>query len=286
MINYLSEAQVNEAPGWAWLPMIYLASYDNQDQVATGVSVKVPDDYSNPESVNRILWWSFTGKSLQNTKKITYGNNDIVFTQGKYQTKYYADIGLKRNYPDFSLWQVATIQSKWNDLINIDPYVNFGGVGCYPSPGDYDGDGYDDRAVQCGNMWKIAYTGSIYPINYNQKATITLDGKQQTLSETFRLITEPLSQDPLPGYVYPGGVSFKDIKEIFATVNYLCPTVKPTGNTPPCDLLTMIPAPVGPYFPQCVDAVKKTYAADTCTNSAKKVTCEQMRVKQAQCVYQ
>jgi hypothetical protein len=57
------------------------------------------------------------------------------------------------------------------------------------------------------------------------------------------------------------------------------------SNTPPCTLLNMQPAPTSPYFPQCVDAVKKQYAKDPCLNPNAKVACETLHIQQAQCVY-
>ena len=286
-IQYLTDSQLTQAPAWAWLPGIYLGGYNYADTAEDPLMLKSPDGIG-PKMSNRLYWWIEENKELYLiSENKDYGDNDLVLSKARFQTKSYVDLGLKRQCVDSGFWSVATDQSYWDDIIYVDPYVDFGDLNCRPAPGDYDGDGYDDRAVQCGNTWNIAYTGSTYPININATInTVDCDGKPVKASQSFRSISEPASKNPLPGYVYPGGVSFKNMKDIFGTVNYLCPTVNPTGNTPPCSLQTMTPAPVGPYFPQCVDAVKKTYAADTCTDPAKKVTCEQMRIKQAQCIYQ
>ncbi len=98
------------------------------------------------------------------------------------------------------------------------------------------------------------------------------------VNQTFRVVTHDPIQDPLPGFVYPGGVSYKEVKEIFSTINYMCPTVAGNDSTPPCTMLNMIAAPIGPYFPQCVDAIRKQYPADTCTTPSKQISCETLRL--------
>jgi hypothetical protein len=214
------------------------------------------------------------------------------------QTKIVADLGIKKRFSgskgEVWLWQLATDNSNWEDLIYVDPYVNFGGLDCRPIPGDYDGDGYDDRAVMCADgEWRIAFSGSKYPKNNQEKdggtVTIPVDGKAETVTvnKVYRKIIHPVvPQDALPGFVYPGGVSYKETKAIFETVSYLCPTIAPNGNTPPCSLMTMSPAPVSPYFPQCVDAMRKLYKTDPCADPAQKVACETLHIQQAQCVWE
>lgn len=127
-------------------------------------------------------------------------------------------------------------------------------------------------------------------MNLKNTATITIteaDGskKQVAVSDIYRKLNHGQKpSDPLPGFVYPGGISFKEEKEIFETVNYLCPTLAPSGNNAPCSLVTMTPAPVSPYFPQCANKVRKQYVVDPCTTT-NKVACETMHIQQAGCVY-
>jgi hypothetical protein len=287
VINYLSEAQLNEAPAWAWLPLVFLQPYSYSDTSGITWRMKSPDDIPTVDQAKRVMVWSYANKKLFLLEGKDYGTNENIYTRAQFQTKSGADLGMKQQCYQNGFWSIATNWSSWDEIIYIDPFVDFGDVNCRVIPGDYDGDGYDDRAVQCGDIWKIAYTGSKYPINSNTTISATdCGGKSVKASQKFRIMTEPQTQGPLPGYVYPGGITFKETKEIFAAVNYLCPTVATNGNTPPCTLLNMSPAPINPYFPQCVDTVKKTYSSDVCTNSAKKVACETMRIQQAQCVWQ
>jgi hypothetical protein len=150
--------------------------------------------------------------------------------------------------------------------------LNFGGANCRSIPADYDGDTILDRATLCdAGEFRIAYSG--YGDN---KFSMGADG--------LRHVQEMPVQQPLPAYVYPGGVSFQDIKAIFETVDYLCPTVAPGPSG--CTIDTMSPIPIGPYFPQCVDAVNKQYTSDPCADPLQKVACEVKRIQQAQCVWQ
>lgn len=284
-IQYLSDIQLAEAPAWAWLPAIYTGSADWKE--GTAIVFKSPDSLSDPKKSNQLL---LLGQGEQTLLSLN-GNyssydNSVFLAQGRFQTKLGIDLGIKQHIQNHALWPVALYESKWEDLVYIDPFGDFGDVNCLPIPADYDGDGYEDRAVQCSNKWKIAYTGSLYPINLNQVITILIDGKQTKISESFRVIEEPATESPLPGYVYPGGVTFKETKAMFETAYYLCSMTYPNGNTPPCSLLTMKPAPISPYFPQCVDKVKKSYTTDPCNNPNLKVYCEEMHIKEASCAYE
>ncbi|PIR20978.1 MAG: hypothetical protein COV45_03695 [Deltaproteobacteria bacterium CG11_big_fil_rev_8_21_14_0_20_47_16] len=290
---------ISDVPAWAFLPVVYPGTYSlyqNKSNSGSGFRLKIPDSVVS-EDTNRLIG-SFYGESgwtlLDNVNR---GDNANYFMQARFLTTYHADLGTKArsdpNNNDIWLWQISHDSKDWDDQIYVNPYINFDGVNCRPIPGDYDGDGYDDRAVLCNNgEWRISYTSTKYPVNMNLKntATITIteaDGskKQVAVSDIYRKLNHGQKpSDPLPGFVYPGGISFKEEKEIFETVNYLCPTLAPSGNNAPCSLVTMTPAPVSPYFPQCANKVRKQYVVDPCTTT-NKVACETMHIQQAGCVY-
>lgn len=249
-IKYLVDAQLSEAPAWAWLPAVYLSSYNNDQPTGTRIIVKSPDGITNPTSPNRILTWDTNSQTLSKIGDIDYGSNAGIIMQGKFQTKSHTDLGIKQSNPTYGEWLVATNQSDWSDLININAYQNFGDAHCIPIPADYDGDDYDDRAVQCGDTWKIDYTGSKFPTNSNKQTTIILDGKQVTMYEISRTINLQKTKDPLPGYVYPGGVSYQKLYDMYKNYNFLCIL----GSGLPkftCDITNVIP-PISPYLPQCI----------------------------------
>lgn len=249
-IKYLTDIQLAEAPAWAWLPAVY-SSYGNLEEQGTIIAIKSPDGLSDPKKSNQMLIMGVGNQILFNLEgDYSAFDNSIILMQGKFQTKTYTDIGIKKSDPTFGAWFVASSQSNWIDMIEIDAHQNFGDAHCLPIPADYDGDGYDDRAVQCGADWKINYSGSKYPINTNKQIAITWEGKQIILSESFRTMTLPTTQEPLPGYVYPGGVSYQKLYEMYKNYNFLCIL----GSGPPkftCDISHAMP-PISPYLPQCI----------------------------------
>ncbi len=264
-VPFLTAQQLQQAPGWAYAPVgaPYYA-----DAKTTNIFYIIPDTLNNAGIV-----MGSAPPDFANTEAIEAGNGieagsliapltiDIVW-------KLVGDDGA--NLPTFRNSTTGQWSLKWVEGIGwVQDTLNFGGITCRSIPADYDGDGFADRATLCDSgEFRIAYTGKKFSVN----------------ADGLRHIQEVSAQQPLPAFVYPGGVSFQDIKAIFETVMYLCPTVAPGPSG--CTIDTMVPIPIGPYFPQCVDAVNKQYTSDPCASPLKKVDCEVKHIKQAQCVWQ
>jgi hypothetical protein len=166
-----------------------------------------------------------------------YGKNDTYFTIAAYDGENgCGSFGLKNN--DGS-WNLAYC-SAWDILESPTPSSGYGDINCRPIPADYDGDGKDDRAVQCGTDWKIAYSSDT----------------------SFRDVTLGQALDPLPSYVYPGGITYQDVVYLF---NYYKANLNcDNGKCHPDNNISDVVPPIGPYFAQCVKywAPKADYCWD------------------------
>ncbi len=267
-VPFLTAQQLQQAPAWAYLPMgMPYNAVNDTGQGPTNIVFIVPDGLPNSGQTFVAFSPDFTFEPPE-TKFSPTGNATYIAPFPIQWNDGWSDgFGNVTTYKDSSSghWSTQWIEGKgW-----IQDSINFGDTNCRVIPADYDGDGSDDRAVLCdGGEYRIAYSGSKYSVS----------------SDGLRHIQEIPVQQPLPAFVYPGGVSLQDIKAIFETVDYLCPTVAPGPSG--CTIDTMSPIPIGPYFPQCVDAVNKQYTSDPCADPLKKVTCEVKHIQQAQCVWQ
>jgi hypothetical protein len=159
-----------------------------------------------------------------------YMDNSTFLTVLKNNKTHIDSIGLK---DDDGNWKMIaegmTFWGLWGDnpqWLQTSPDGIFGDVLCRPIPADYDGDGLDDRAVQCGNDWVIAYSAS---------------------PGTSRNIQLDTALDPLPAFVYAGGVKYQEIVDLY---NYYKSSLGcPKGAN--CTIFDA-PPPVGPYFAECL----------------------------------
>ena len=219
-VAYLTDEQLAQAPGWAYIPIDFIDPSGN----GYWIEIKGPDGIS---SENKDI-----GFDMSDDENVVWGawggdlDNDVFMIGASY---YYVshDIGLK------------TPDGKWNiidynitgDIITPQPNGIFGDINCRPTPADYDGDGLDDRAVQCGTTWKIAYSSDA--------------------AQGFREVELNDALDPVPAYVYPGGIKYQDTVDLY---NYYKGELGGTKDSTIFDA----PPPIGPYFAQCV----KTWALD------------------------
>ena len=223
-VKYLSDAQLEEAPGWAWFATLggffhkYLLS-------------KAPDGTNK----SNYLYYTYinNGDGTYGTQEINkyvsqFGSSDSYLTMAGFTSSNDLDqYGFKS--PDGQWSYLDGINWKYEPLISPEPQ-GFGDVLCRPIPADYDGDGKDDRAVQCETTWKIAYSS---------KPGVM---EEIELSDVI---------DPLPAYVYPGGIKYQDQTALF---NYY-KTELPCDDGQICDEVSTIfdvQPPIGPYFAECV----------------------------------
>ncbi|MBI2092383.1 MAG: hypothetical protein HYT75_05275 [Deltaproteobacteria bacterium] len=217
-VKYLTDEQLSQAPGWAWLAA---SGYVSSDVV---ILFKNPDGISTPNIVNYIYPDNPTYVVDINNFSDEYGGQDVFFIPARFQCKDCPD-NLTFKTTD-GIWKYTSNEDSWT----LDPLVasqnNFGDILCRPIPADYDGDGKDDMAVQCGATWKIEYSGN---------------------KEDLRVVELNDAIDPVPAYVYAGGIKYQDTVELY---NYY----KNQINCSPqqtCDIFDASP-PIGPYFAQCV----------------------------------
>jgi hypothetical protein len=212
-VKFLTDAQLAAAPGWAYLP---IAVEYNGD--AKNIVYKVPDGIPNGNQIKAIRYSDFMQDGIlynddwivEKTKSfttLTYDANDSYF------------IGTASSYSGYTIdITVFSSNGEWNVVeggygpyaANWNMYSFFEGpvwpeenTLCQPVIADYDGDGLDDIATKCPDQWKIAYysnTGSGMP------STLTLvDERNIDLQDNIA---------SLPPTIYPGGMSYQNIKEI------------------------------------------------------------------------
>lgn len=238
-VKYLTNGQLAQAPGWAWLPLTARVKWGID---ANSIIAKSPDGIFNG---NRLIQGDppdFTNIGVGNYPT-TYDNNSSYFIAGKFIYIDADDIAFKTNEDDVVLeinkgeWKIYKGADDidwglWGDEpIILAPNGVFNDVLCHPVPADYDGDGKDDRTVQCGNTWRIAYSSD----PSSQLTEYQLDQ----------------ASDPLPAYVYAGGMEYQVQLDLFDhyKTNLQC------GDLP-CDensTIHDVNPPIGPYFAQCVE---------------------------------
>ena len=216
-VKYLIDEQLVQAPGWAWLPI------PNNGFYGMIISYRAPDGTTD---AGKAFYAFETGPGIIESN---YNGNDYIpIVMGYYG---YDDIGEKS--PD-GHWQIQ--EDGWMGFEEPEPVGVYGDINCRPAPADYDGDKKDDRAVQCGTTWKIAYSSQ--PGNLSE---IDLD---QAI-------------DPLPAFAYPGGIKYQDTIDLY---NYYKDELGGIKESTIFDA----PPPIGPYFAQCVKywAPKASYCWD------------------------
>ncbi|MBI5299950.1 MAG: hypothetical protein HY877_06655, partial [Deltaproteobacteria bacterium] len=133
--KYLTDAQLAEAPGWA-----YLAVVGSREP-----TFKIPDGVSGAGE-----WWGLTlfpsGWQASKYDNLNFGGNEWIPMMGN-------DVGTKSKD---GIWK--ELNSNLWILIDLPPSGIFGGLECHPFSADYDGDGKSDRAVQCPSEFRIVQT--------------------------------------------------------------------------------------------------------------------------------
>ncbi|OGQ45388.1 MAG: hypothetical protein A3H42_02300 [Deltaproteobacteria bacterium RIFCSPLOWO2_02_FULL_46_8] len=180
-VNYLTPAQLAAAPGWA-----YLAVADHGD-----LSFKVPDSVSGAGQ-----WWGYS--ALYGGDWGTYGG--VYDLYGRFvQPDPNFSLGGNDQIPLIGDWPTTkSSQGIWTTL-EADGHLSqsdsiYGGLDCHPFMADYDGDGKQDRAVQCPNEFRIVQSSDNsvrhIPLAYNS------------------------SEFSMPGKIYVGGISYQTSQQI------------------------------------------------------------------------
>ncbi|MDO8526654.1 MAG: S8 family serine peptidase [Deltaproteobacteria bacterium] len=177
--HYLTDQQLNEAPGWAYLPV----EGRHAEWVGDGyryIQFKIPDGVTGAGSIVGV----FRSGTIADTTPPLFGGNEIIPLQGFYTGQY--DVKYTNGQ-----WKQGT--SVTGDWILETPLPNnvFGGNECHPFLTDCDNDDIDDRSVQCPTEFRIALssTGEVLhvPLGYNT------------------------NEFTLPGKPYYGGISYSDV---------------------------------------------------------------------------
>ncbi|PJA21208.1 MAG: hypothetical protein COX62_03030 [Deltaproteobacteria bacterium CG_4_10_14_0_2_um_filter_43_8] len=218
-LRYLSDEQLADAPGWAYLPVSV-----NQGSAEANISFKIPDTlasegklYWYPAAPTQPIdpdalpenWIEGLFNQLEGLPNI-FGGNDTIVVLTVYNIGNHidADIGMKSLEGS---WKV--FGQEVNDFIPANPDNIYGGAECSPIAADFDGDGYYERAVQCPDEWRIAFAdGQVktIPLSYNENDFV------------------------LPGRPYFGGISYERAQELIEVFQENFP------NTPPPLFVDMV----------------------------------------------
>ncbi|MBI2091658.1 MAG: hypothetical protein HYT75_01505 [Deltaproteobacteria bacterium] len=201
---------------------------------AKDIIIKSPDGISGENKISLILAPNFNemnGGSEEEPVYPIYGDNANYMVNGDFfgSGGWPDDIAVKgpngswKIFEGWTAWGWGFLDDPIYTPIESEPKDIYGDILCRPNPADYDDDGKDDRVVQCGTSWKIVYSSS------NQVREIELD---QAL-------------DPVPAYVYAGGIKYQDTVDLY---NYYKEDLSGTKDSTIFDA----PPPIGPYFAQCV----------------------------------
>ncbi|MBI2342515.1 MAG: S8 family serine peptidase, partial [Deltaproteobacteria bacterium] len=209
-VKYLTDEQLAQAPGWAWLPTF------GHVGGAACIAYRSPDGIGNDGDVYELCDENFEPFDYD-FPSIFGSNEDILIAEDFGNFGIPSELSLKS--PD-GIWKI----SDWDVFFDVSLPDGYGDINCRPSPADYDSDEKIDRAVQCGTTWKIAYSS---------------DGVN------FREVELNDALDPVPAYVYPGGIKYEDTVDLY---NYYKAELGGTKDSTIFDA----PPPIGPYFAQCV----------------------------------
>ena len=183
--TWLTDEKLNEAPGWAFAPFRI-----------NGFGYRIPEGL---EEAGKIVFPNSEGidyaeiYGYENARVI--GNN-VLMISGNYFYSFRTSLGIL----DENKW--TSFSEELDQILEIPPVSGFGDNSCTPIAADFDGDGLDDRAVQCPEGWKIAYSGENFKrsLDENKFRNINLTHDQNVFT--------------LPGKPYYGGISYTHAVEL------------------------------------------------------------------------
>lgn len=210
-VTYLTSQQLDPdnggAPGWA-----YLTSVGNMVGSLNMVYLmtKVPDGIVNSGKVFGLVPPQYTSDYFDGVTT-NFGGNSSVMLAANYSNEGMASLGVKGGYD----WSIADPYD-FDPLTSPSPSGVYGNISCHPIAADFDGDGFDDRAVMCPDGWKIDYSSSVYDSLRSGEGVRSV-GHEYT-ANTFTL----------PGRSYSGNVSYDLVQELIAIFQDFDP-----GSPPP-----------------------------------------------------
>lgn len=216
-----------QAPAWAWLPVIGDDNFSDLKKLLLlapdGITVAKNAVIAYPKTDGTIALSGF----YRDFSAVGGNINDNYLTIGGIISGA-ESVGFKQQN---GVWNYMNYFNNWKASPFIASSQDFGDLTCRPITADYDGDGHDDLAVQCGNVWKIAYSSDVS----GQLTEITLDS----------------AMDPLPATVYAGGVKYQDILGMFNYYKTQLPC-KDGSNCNSSSTINDVVPPIGPRFAECV----------------------------------
>lgn len=220
-IPYLSTEQLAEAPGWAWLSV---AGIDLKSTEEDDIIYKVPDGIDESGYLYILAAPIFDIDAIHN---FDYGDNKVTMTgidfdQSLNMTK--SLYILLFNYPEDGDWSL-TGGSSTKVYAIPQPTWEYDKL-CQIVPADYNGDGMDDFAVKCPDLWKITYYDGL-----DEDPFIKLESER-----IINLVDNLIS---LPPTIHPGGIKYQDLK---ATLEYYNVWDQYQDTNP-----------IGPHTIQCLD---------------------------------
>lgn len=228
-LKFLTTAQLKEAPGWAYLPAAYFPSTSSTFRLA----FKVPDGVTDGERLCKLGSDAIAVATVEQTSVYSYppifgSNANVVVPKltyyGNADDFYVNSVGLRKEQS----WPAVDLLEK--KVVYPPLMEGFGGVECRAVAADFDGDDEDDRAALCPNgEWTIAYTST----KFVTKTTVP------------KVIKNGTPYQAVPGTVYPGGVSYQELKDIYSYYNFGC------AKSSNCTMDNLTP-PIGPYFAECL----------------------------------
>jgi len=211
-IEYLSDARLAEAPGWAYLT----TGHRIEASQYTYVVYKVPDTLAEEGRIVAHLSFypDYDAIEYSGTPNRYGGNEDILMVGNYAGDDAWSGLSVKYKNDD---WLISTYNGdEWGDFDSVVPSDIYGSTDCHPVVGDFDGDDTDDRVVMCPEEWRIAYSNPDAFLNQREE-------------DTSRRV--PLGYDvtkvSIPGRSYAGGRSYASVQEIINFFKELYPDSPP-----------------------------------------------------------
>ncbi len=209
--EYLSDEELAQAPGWAYLAFGH--DYSNMTEHSPYFSYKYPDGLVDEGTMVGLTYPNGTFNIMEYANPI-YGGNEAIPVPGRFDPdSSWSAPAIKDNTSE--KWSVAFVSDYFASFTFLPPDNVYGGGKCHPMAADFDGDGKDDRAVMCPDEWRIAYSGDTFSFLRDGRSLRTIDLEYD--ADVFTL----------PGRSYPGGLSYAYVKQVIDFSQQMSPGIPP-----------------------------------------------------------